>query len=302
MTKYLLHQVATALLLALAFSGFSQDSPTLKAVVDRNEILIGQPIDLKLEATFSSGSTARWSLPDSLAHFEWLTKGQVDSAESNGLKSIRMDLVITSFDSGTRVIAPLPLVVDNKTYFTDSIRILVDYSKIDPTQDYHDIKDIINVDNPYVKYVVWVLAALTLLSVGGAIYLLRKKLPVTLGEAAPTEVLSAYQEAMRSLEDLKKQALTRSGQTKLFYTRLNDVLRLFVLRKFHMASLEKTNNELIIMLRQLNLPAEQFQPLAETLRMSDFVKFAKYMPDESSNEANFSVIASSVGILNQINT
>jgi hypothetical protein len=302
MTKYLIHQAATAFLLALATSGFGQDSPMVKATVDRNEILIGQPIDLKLEATFSSGSSARWSLPDSLAHFEWVAKNPIDSAESNGLKSLRQELLITSFDSGIRVIPPLPVVVDNRTYYSDSIRVLVNYSKMDPNQDYHDIKDIIDVENPYVKYVIWALAAITLLCIGGVVYFVRKKVPLRSAEASPLQVLSPYEEAMRSLEEIKNQELIRAGQTKLFYTKLNDVLRLFVLRKLHMASLEKTNNELILMLRQLNLPPEQFHPLAEALRMSDFVKFAKYVPDERSNDMNFSIIASSVGILNQINT
>ena len=105
---------------------------------------------------------------------------------------------------------------------------------------------------------------------------------------------------MKSMEELKKQKLPESGQTKLFYTKLNDILRLFVLRKLQIASLEKTNEELILQLRELNISREHFSHLAESLRMSDFVKFAKYLPAQNDNEQNFAIIESSIHILNKI--
>jgi hypothetical protein len=52
-------------------------------------------------------------------------------------------------------------------------------------------------------------------------------------------------------------------------------------------------------LRQVNISPHQFSQLASALRMSDFVKFAKYLPDQFSNEQNFEIIESSVNILNE---
>jgi hypothetical protein len=81
---------------------------------------------------------------------------------------------------------------------------------------------------------------------------------------------------------------------------MNDILRLFVLRRLGIASLAETNEELIGQLRQLPIPPEQFHSLAETLRMSDFVKFAKYQPGVADHEQNLVVVRQSVEILNGI--
>jgi len=72
------------------------------------------------------------------------------------------------------------------------------------------------------------------------------------------------------------------------------------LRKLRIASMVKTNEELIMQLKELNISREQFSHLAQALRMSDFVKFAKYVPGENENEQNFDIIKSSVEILNTI--
>jgi hypothetical protein len=288
-------------LLGHALSGLGQDTPQVKAIIDRNQILIGQPIDLTLEATISGSLGAQWFTLDSIAHFEFVDKGKLDSIQSNGSTIYSQHIQITSFDSGTRMIPSLKLVVNNKTYSTDSIPVQVNFSKINPNQDYHDIKDILDVENPFVKYVVWSVALLTVVALFLGGYFAQKKSPLAPPiPQEPISLLSAYDQAMQSLEELKKERLTQCGQTKLYYTRLNDILRLFVLRRFQMASLEKTNAELILQIRQLSLGPDRFHALAETLRMSDFVKFAKYIPDEPSNEKNINVMESSIGYLNEI--
>ena len=112
--------------------------------------------------------------------------------------------------------------------------------------------------------------------------------------------LSPYEEAIKSMQELKQQNLPANGQVKLYYTTLNDILRQFVMRKLQIASMVKTNEELIILMRELKMSPYEFSQLAQSLRMSDFVKFAKYLPDQSANEQNFSIILSSVELLNKI--
>ena len=73
-----------------------------------------------------------------------------------------------------------------------------------------------------------------------------------------------------------------------------------IFRKLGIASLSETNEELIGQLRSLPLTPAQFDALAETLRMSDFVKFAQYVPGLSDNENDLSVIRNSVDLLNKI--
>ena len=300
MLKEVSHIVCVLLLLLFGPSVYAQKTPTVKVSTDRNQILIGEPIHLILEAEMPSNMRGAMILPDSIPHFEFIEKGKVDSAEKDGLKTFRQQLTVTSFDSGAVVFPPIALLVNNKKYHSDSISISVGFHPFDPKQDYHDIRDIIQIENPYIVYVKWGIIGLTALSVFLFIYFTSLKIPEEKQPRKSVPKLTPFEEAMKALQELKKQNLPESGQAKLFYTRLNDILRWFVLRKLQILSMEKTNEELILQLRQMHMAPEQFSKLAEALRMSDFVKFAKYLPGNSDNERNYEVIESSVHILNEM--
>jgi hypothetical protein len=287
--------------LVTGHAAFCQDTASARAKVDRNAIQIGQPIHFILEANIPVGSSVNWFSLDTIPHFEIVDKGKLDSTDSSGWMVLRQHLIITSFDSGTRFIPQLPLSVGRKQYTTDSIRIEVSYSPFDPKQDYHDIKDIIEVENPYMKYIASGISLLTLISLVLLFLFMRsikKRAPAA--EKQIFSFLSPYAEAVQSLEALKQQQLPENGQVKLYYTRLNDILRLFVLRKLQISSMEKTNEELILQLKSVSLSTAQFSKLAQALRMSDYVKFAKYVPAPDDNENNFGIIESSVHLLNEM--
>jgi hypothetical protein len=295
-----LHIAWTLILLVSGLTAFSQQAPSLKASIDRNNILIGEPIQLMLEARLPAGSNFVWFSTDSIPHFEFIEKGKIDTVNGDIEKSFRQHIVITSFDSGIQVIPPLLFIADNKNYYTDSIRIDVGFSNYDPKKDYHDIKDIIDIENPYVRYIVWAITGISLISLALVIFLIRGKVAPLEEPGVPVSKFTPYEEAVRALQELKQQRLAQSGQVKLYYTTLNDILRRFVMRKLNIASMEKTNEELILQLRQLSMSSQQFAQLAEALRMSDSVKFAKYLPGESDNERNFGIIETSVHLLNEM--
>ena len=54
--------------------------------------------------------------------------------------------------------------------------------------------------------------------------------------------------------------------------------------------MQKTTDDLVVQLRSLKLPTEEFNRLAQSLRMSDFVKFAKFEPGESDKSDSFKTI------------
>ena len=280
---------------------FSQNAVSVKASINKNKIVIGEPIHLMLESSVPSNAEVAWFITDSIPHFDLVQKGKTDSIIKGDEKSFRQDIIITSFDSGTQVLPRFSLSVNGVSYLTDSAKVEVGFAKFDPQKDYHDIKDIVDVENPIAKYIVWVVIAVTLLSGALVFYFIQKKrITKEIEKQIAISKLTPYEEAIKSLQELKTQNLPQNNQTKLFYTKLNDILRQFVLRKLQIASMVKTNDELILQLKQLHISNEQFIQLAQSLRMSDFVKFAKYLPDENDNEKNYSIIYSSVELLNTI--
>lgn len=269
----------------------------VKASVDRTTILIGEPIKLNLEAWVPTGTSFTWFNTDTIPHFEVVDPGKQDSSRDMSTKLYRQQLTITSFDSGSWTIPAFVLQAGKKRFRTDTLSIAVTYSPDDTAKGYHDIKDILAVKNPGNPYIPWIIAAVTLLALLGIIYFLRKKKKPAVAVSQPVSKLSPVEEAMQLLNELKKEDLPRKGEAKLYYTRLNDILRWYVFRKFNISSLEKTNDELVLQLRQTRLSQPDYTALAQALRMADFVKFAKYTPTVEDQEQTFEVIRNSISKL-----
>lgn len=284
--------------------GFSQSGVAVKASVDRDKIMIGEPIELKLEARVPADTDARWFPVDSIAHFEFIDKGKIDTVITSDAKTYRQTLLITSFDSGRWALPAFPLAIGNREYLTDSLPVSVAYSNFDPKQDYHDIKDILEVENANLPYINWILLGLAVLSLGAVVYFLRKKVtrPQAPVIARPMSKLSPLQEALQELEALKNKHHTELLPAKFFHTGINDILRWYLYRRSGIATMEKTSGELMMQLKQFNLPAADFTLMAQVLRMNDAVKFAKYQPALQENEQALETIKTAIQQLDTVIT
>jgi hypothetical protein len=300
MTRKLIH-IIVLIFLSGIINICTAQGVSVHASIDRDKILIGEPIELKLEAKVPSGSSPLWFPLDTIPHFEFIDTGKIDSTVTQGSTTYRQVLSVTSFDSGRWVIPALSLQMNGRYYLTDSLPVSVAFSNFDPNQDYHDIKDILEVYNPAVQYINWVVAGITLISLIGFIYFLRKSRLPSRQVLTGYKELDPFTEAMESLELLRKEHLPEKGEVKLYYTRLNDVIRKFISRRMGYATMEKTNEELILQVKQTGLPHDELIKLAQVLRMSDVVKFAKYVPASEDNEQSMKTTASSVQLLNNLN-
>jgi hypothetical protein len=289
------------ILLCLLTSPLLSDAQVLaRATLDRDSILIGEPLKLSLDLRAPLGQPIDWFALDTIPHFEFIEKGKVDTSDDIDGKAVQQVITLTSFDSGNWVIPPLPVTIAGRTYFTDSIPIKVAWAPFNPEEEYHDIKSITEVGDPaWARFVPWLIALFTILAGAGLWYFLRPKKKEVVVETYVSP-LTPYEEALQALQELRGKRYVQNGQVKIYYSRLNDILRVFVLRKLKIASLEKTNDELIAQLRQLQMDNNTFQQLATALRMADYVKFAKYQPDAEDNEKNLVIIQTAITSLNNI--
>jgi hypothetical protein len=272
----------------------AQGGVTIKASVDKNKILIGEKIQLTIEAFIPTRSLVKFADIDSLTHFE-LEKPAVDTVDRDGGINIIKKYSITSFDSGHWVI---PAFILSSTAKTDTIPVDVIFSDFDPKQEYHDIKDILEVNPPEEDKKKWWLFAM-----GGALllallifYFNRKKRPQTI--APEKTVANPYEEAMKQLDKLQKD----KPAAKEFYSTLTDVFRLYVFRKKGILSLQKTTDDLVLQLKDLELPKDQFDKLAQALRLSDFVKFAKFVPSPEDDMSAFEEIKKTITTIEKTET
>jgi LPXTG-motif cell wall-anchored protein len=278
--------------LLLAHTVAAQGGIVVKTTVDKSRILIGEPIQLIIEADIPADAVIAFVRIDSIEHFEFLEKPAIDTINTNTGTIIKGKYTITSFDSGHWVI---PSFVLTGNIVTDTIPVDVDFSAFDPTRDYHDIKDILEV-KPEAKKSPWwwYVAGGALLLLLLLVYFLRKKKQPP--AAAPLVAVDSYQDAMRQLDKLRDE----NPEAKQYYSRLTDIFRLYVYRKKGIHSLQKTTDDLVIQLKEIPLHKDQFDQLAQALRMGDFVKFAKYVPAKEDDKNVFDTIKKTIQDIEQL--
>lgn len=279
------HKIFLVLLFALPVMATGQDGTTLKASVNKNRILLGEPFTLTVEAGFAPGSAVSFVSIDSIPHFEELDEPVTDTSNENGRTIIKSLYRLTSFDSGHWVIPAFSL---SRTVRSDTIGIDVLFTEFDPAQEYHDIKDIIEVNPEKKKEWWWYAAGGALLLVLLLIYLLRRKKPAP--AVKPAASTDPYEEAMIGLEQLQRS----KPDSKLYYTRLTDIFRLYVFRRVGILSLQKTTDDLVVQLKDLGMPKDEFEKLAQSLRLGDLVKFAKYAPSAEDDRTVYDEIFNSI--------
>ena len=273
----------------LAQTIIAQGDASIKASVNKNKILLGEPLVLTIESYFPSGSKIQFEQIDTIAHFEFLDKPVIDSSSENGDIKVIGKYTITSFDSGHWVIPSFTLAKGVKT---DTIPIDVVFSDFNPEQDYHDIKDIIEVKTKKKGVPWWVYAiAAALLVLIAILFARRKKKP---GAIVKEKIISnPYEDAMHQLEVLQKE----SPYTKTYYAELTNIFRLYIFRKKGILSLQKTTDDLILQVKDVVNDKGKFDKLSQALRLSDFVKFAKYIPEEGDKQTSYSDILNSIKLI-----
>lgn len=273
------HRILLLSILACCLAAGAQN-----ASVDKQKILLGEQFHLELKGLYPE-SRIDWPVLDSLDHFEILDRSSIDTQRSVSGVQLTQSFTLTSFDSGRWQIPPMQLGLAR----TAAINIDVVFSSpFDPSQPYHDVKEIIEVQPPIASKWYWYLVFALLLV---ALFLLffprgRKK--------EKREFVSdegAYRSAMKGLDRLKSR---EQPDAKEFYTELVDIFRTYLQRRRNIQSFSKTTDDLSVQISALNIPRDEYQELVQTLRLSDMAKFARFQPPSSENAAAVEIIRQNI--------
>jgi LPXTG-motif cell wall-anchored protein len=259
-----------SILLALGAAGQKKVAATV--AIDKNRILIGEQAQLMLQAVFPPKNKIAFFQLDSLPHFEILFRSEVDTVRRNDSLILSQRVVLTSWDSGTWQIPALRMP-GNRTVQTKALPVTISFSSpFDPEQEYHGIKDIIAVPKEK-KQTWWWYVVIGLLLLGLFLLLFPKKKKQQSPKAVVT--VNAYEQALKELEQLHQEP---PADHKQYYTRLIDIFRAYLLQRKGIHSFQKTTDDLGRQLRQLGMDEAVYRQMIENLQLSDFVKFARYVP------------------------
>ena len=279
---------------------------TLQTITDKKDILIGEQIKLTIKAPVPliAGSLSKWLvIPDSIPHFEIIETGKADTINfKDDSKVIEQTITITSFDSGRWVFPPLHVEYAEtggqaqQIANTDSFYINVSYAPADSTNQLRDIKPIIKVS---VFDFFWFYIAGGVLLLLLIIFLLYRYFKTKRQAAPPKSVsnLSPFDEAMAELKSLVQFNLQDAAEIKQYHIKLADIFKNYLGRRQGKNLFSKTAGDLLINMKEVNLPAGTISELATALRCTDAVKFAKYLPLPDQSEESLKKIKDTITLI-----
>ncbi len=265
--------------------------PTIKTSVDKNNILIGEQFHYKVETSMPDNTyrLSWFTMPDSVGNFQVVRQNKIDSSFVNGYINFSQVITITSFDSGKHVLPSMVLnlaTLQGDSSFnlsTDSIPIQVSYAPMDSVKTFHDIKAIIEVKKEWEWW--WAALAVAILLIAILIWFLIKRAKKKKINPEIFKVkASPYDEAMQSLNELQQQKLLENNEVKEYHTRLTNIFKRYLSRKSNADKMHLTTGEVLIELKEYSLSQDQIFAFANCLRMSDAIKFAKYLPPQYESE------------------
>ena len=272
----------------------AQPRNTTNASVDKTTILIGEPLQLTLQATFSNTHAPSFFTIDSLPHFEILNKEKIDTQALNGQTILEQKITLTSWDSGAWSI-PALAIAGVKGVTTKPLQVSVTFTPTPPNQEYHDIKDIIEVQPPPRTTWYWYVAgALLLLLLLALVFPKTKKAPLP-----ETGIIreGAYKQALKELDMLKQHPGSLDTD---YFTALIHIFRTYLQQGKGIHSFQQTTGDLSRQLQALALPHEDLKKLEQTLQLSDFVKIAQYHTTAAERENAWEEIRKSIVAIEQL--
>lgn len=272
----------------------------LKSEISKDTLLIGDQVVWSMSTHAKAGSEFLFAveLPKEITKGVEVLGARIDTIKSKKSKEwvLRGSVRLTSFDSGSYVLPPMPLYlvdpaggVDTLWFAGPAIEVVtipIDTTTYQP----FDIKGQINYPLTAKEIFPWAGLIFLLLLAGWVLYRWirhRRENRPLFGKPKPKE--PAYLVAFRQLEEIKAQKLWQNGKAKLFYTAVTDVLRIYVTERWGIQAMEQTSAELLDALKQEQVDKDLWKELSAMLERADLVKFAKYEPGALENEQTIPV-------------
>jgi hypothetical protein len=261
---------------------------------------IGAEFKLTLKTDVDTFSKVKFPEARNFGALEIIQSYKIDTVKNGARYQLIKRYGLTQFDSGKYIIPKIPVLINGKITFSDSIKVEVNDVKVDTLkQKMYDIKDIALVERPLGNWWIYVLILLVIAVAGYFIY---KYIKQKQSEPKVEQIVfkSPIEKATTLLQQLEKKELWQKGEIKYYYSELTDIARNYIEEEIHIPAMESTTSELIEGLRKaakqkkLKLSNETVENLEKVLMQADLVKFAKVKPLDFEIEEDKKRISNSI--------
>jgi hypothetical protein len=255
------------------------------SAIDSTSIKIGEQITYYVQVEADTTDLVIFPEGQTFSPLEMIESYKIDTLKKKNKYNLIKKYGLTQFDSGAYTIPKQKIIIGDKTFFTDSLKIEVHNIEVDTTQGLYDVKPIIAVKKSGGNW--WKYLLIALLIIGAVTFLLywfiwRKK-PLT--EKEKIALLPPYDRAKLALKQLDESPYLENENLKDYYSELTFIIRKYLDEKVYNHALESTTDELISRLsllkegNQVDLSHEDIKNIESILKRADLVKFAKSAPD-----------------------
>jgi hypothetical protein len=269
------------LFLLLTTAVFAQQKQLITSI-DTTKNKIGAEFKLTLKTNVDTLSKVVFPNAKNFGALEVIYSYPIDTI----LKNDRYELVkrygLTQFDSGKYTIPSIKILINNKPFLSDSIKVEVANVVVDTLkQKMFDIKDIVpaNESSDWWKYL------LVLLFIAGVAAFIYWFIKIRQKKVIEEEIYKTpIEKATSLLNSLEKKELWQQGEVKAYYSELTDIVRNYIEEAIEIPAMESTTSELIEGLKmaskkkKMKLSKETIDNLFVVLKQADLVKFAKSKP------------------------
>ncbi|RBP34790.1 hypothetical protein DFR65_101689 [Oceanihabitans sediminis] len=267
----------------LSYFSFAQQ---ISSSADTTSIKIGEQITYKVQVETDTTNLVVFPEGQTFLPLEVIDSYKIDTTKKDATYKLVKKYGLTQFDSGTYTIPRQKILIGDKTFFSDSLKVEVKSIVVDTTkQGLYDIKPIIEVEKSPSQWWKYLLVTLLVLSVISFLlywFLWRKK-PLTKEEKIA--LLPPYDRAKLALQQLDESGYLENAELKDYYSELTFIIRKYLDEKVYDRALESTTDELINRLNllkdgnQIAISKEDIKNIETILKRADLVKFAKSAPD-----------------------
>ncbi len=262
--------------------------------LDSNAIMIGDQVKYEIGITIPTDNIVTWPLlVDTItSNIEIIKRGSIDTTYLDTDMSLAQQFTITSFDSGYFTLPSVEFKfkqLDDSAYFTTSTGTLflqVFVPEVDTSNAFKPLVGPIKEPYTFRELLPWILGiGVTLLLMALLIYYMvkrKKDQPVFKRKSKPAS--PAHIIAINKLEELRLNKVWQSGQLKKYYSELTDIIREYMVNRYHFDAPEMTSFEILTKLHEFEINKDVRSKLDGVLYLSDMVKFAKAVPTALEND------------------
>ncbi len=289
-----LHHAVVGLLLAVSAPASFCQEVLVTTRVDSTHITVGDWLNLSVEVKHPPGVNLIWSqLRDTLGHFEIVRLDTLPSGNADGTVTEGRKLTLSVYDSGSYTIPPILIgykgASDTALRFveSDAHAVTVSTVQVDTSKAIKDIKPPLGVPLTWKEIATYTGIVLLIAALCYGLYYYYRKMKKKRGEIVepPAPKIPPHIQAMMKLRELQEKRVWQQGDVKLFYSEATEIVRQYFEGRYGIMALELTSYEVFDQLKQFQLDSGTTKLIEGFFINADLVKFAKYAPVPSENEA-----------------